>query len=351
MIAVLQKRKQSFRNQCLKYSRYVLNDHFVLFLLIFLGFLAVQYSQFLRALPEDRSFLLVLLVFAPLLLVPVGSIATYLEKPDMIFLLVKEEELKEYLRIQTLRATMFWGVLQTVFLLLFLPLALAMGLSGLVVIFYLVFLFLLKALVFQWKGKRFYHQEGLNWTRMIEVENLRKQTILRFFALFTNVKGITNSVKRRAYLDGLTTLVPKVTSKTWNNLYLRSYLRNGDLFAMSLRLLGLSLAVFVFVPQSMVAVAIVALFNYLLVFQLLGLYNAFDYQYLTKLFPLETGTKTRGLLQTMQMLLLIVGGIEGVVGLFALEDKLLVLVLLAFTALLSHLYSPFKLRRLVDEML
>ena len=57
------------------------------------------------------------------------------------------------------------------------------------------------------------------------------------------------------------------------------------------------------------------------------------------------------LLQTMQMLLLIVGGIEGVVGLFALEDKLLVLVLLAFTALLSHLYAPFKLRRLVDEML
>ena len=109
----------------------------------------------------------------------------------MIFLLVKEEELKEYLRIQTLRATMFWGVLQTVFLLLFLPLALAMGLSALVVIFYLVFLFLMKALVFQWKGKRFYHQEGLNWTRMIEVENLRKQTILRFFALFTNVKGIT----------------------------------------------------------------------------------------------------------------------------------------------------------------
>ena len=98
---------------------------------------------------------------------------------------------------------MFWGVLQTVFLLLFLPLALAMGLSGLVVIFYLVFLFLLKALVFNGRGKDFITQEGLNWTRMIEVENLRKQTILRFFALFTNVKGITNSVKRRAYLDGL----------------------------------------------------------------------------------------------------------------------------------------------------
>ena len=45
MKEVFQKRKQVFRNQCLKYSRYVFNDHFVLFLLVFIGFLAVQYSQ------------------------------------------------------------------------------------------------------------------------------------------------------------------------------------------------------------------------------------------------------------------------------------------------------------------
>ena len=35
MKEVFQKRKQVFRNQCLKYSRYVFNDHFVLFLLVF----------------------------------------------------------------------------------------------------------------------------------------------------------------------------------------------------------------------------------------------------------------------------------------------------------------------------
>ena len=35
------KRKQDFRQQCLKYLRYVFNDHFVLFLLIFMGFLGV----------------------------------------------------------------------------------------------------------------------------------------------------------------------------------------------------------------------------------------------------------------------------------------------------------------------
>lgn len=109
MIEVLQKRKTTFRNQCLKYSRYVFNDHFVLFLLIFLGFLAVQYSQFLRSLPEDKSLLLIVLALAPLLLLPIGSIATYFEKPDMIFLLAKEEELKGYLNQPNLTSDYFLG--------------------------------------------------------------------------------------------------------------------------------------------------------------------------------------------------------------------------------------------------
>ena len=50
MKELMKKRQQTFRNHCIKYSRYVLNDHFVLFLLIFIGFLAVQYSQFLQSL-------------------------------------------------------------------------------------------------------------------------------------------------------------------------------------------------------------------------------------------------------------------------------------------------------------
>ncbi|MFQ7325221.1 MAG: ABC transporter permease, partial [Streptococcus xiaochunlingii] len=169
MIEVLQKRKTTFRNQCLKYFRYVFNDHFVLFLLIFLGFLAVQYSQFLRSLPKDKSLLLLVLALAPLLLLPIGSIATYFEKPDMIFLLAKEEELKGYLNQQILRATIFWGIVQTLVLVLFVPLALALGLSLTIVVVYLAILFLLKVLVFQGKGKRFYNQAGLDWKRIVEL--------------------------------------------------------------------------------------------------------------------------------------------------------------------------------------
>ena len=55
MKELMKKRQQTFRTQCVKYSRYVLNDHFVLFMLIFIGFLAVQYSQFLQDLPKDTK--------------------------------------------------------------------------------------------------------------------------------------------------------------------------------------------------------------------------------------------------------------------------------------------------------
>ena len=48
------KRKQAFRKECLGYLRYVLNDHFVLFLLVLLGFLAYQYSQLLQDFPENH---------------------------------------------------------------------------------------------------------------------------------------------------------------------------------------------------------------------------------------------------------------------------------------------------------
>ena len=88
--------------------------------------------------------------------------------------------------------------------------------------------------------------------------------------------------------------------KIWQNLYLRSYLRNGDLFALSLRLIILSLTALIFIEQSWIAVAIVILFNYLLLFQLLALYHAFDYQYLTQLFPVGKGQKEKGLKEILR---------------------------------------------------
>lgn len=343
------KRKQAFRKECVGYLRYVLNDHFVLFLLVLIGFLAYQYSQLLQDFPENHWPILLFLGIVSALLLAWGGIATYMEGPDKLFLLVSEEEVKSHLKDQTVSSLVFWLFVQTLFLLLFAPLFLAMGYGLPVFLIYVLLLGTGKYLVFREKASKFFTENGLDWDYVIAQESKRKQVLLRFFALFTQVKGVSNSVKRRAYLDFILKAVQKVPSKIWQNLYLRSYLRNGDLFALSLRLLFLSLLALLFIEQVWIATAVVVLFNYLLLFQLLALYHAFDYQYLTQLFPLEKGEKEKGLQEVIRGLTGFVLMVQLIVGLITLQEKLALLALLGAGLVLQVLYLPYQVKRQMQD--
>ena len=343
------KRKQAFRKECLGYLRYVLNDHFVLFLLVLIGFLAYQYSQLLQDFPENHWPILLFLGIVSALLLAWGGIATYMEGPDKLFLLVSEEEVKLYLKGQTTRSLVFWLFVQTLFLLLFAPLFLAMGYGLPVFLAYVLLLGAGKYLLFRQKASKFLTETGLDWDYVIAQESKRKQVLLRFFALFTQVKGVSNSVKRRAYLDFILKTVQKVPGKIWQNLYLRSYLRNGDLFALSFRLLLLSLLALLFIEQVWIATAVVVLFNYLLLFQLLALYHAFDYQYLTQLFPLEKGEKEKGLQEVIRGLAGFVLMVQLIVGLITLQEKLALLALLGAGLVLQVLYLPYQVKRQMQD--
>ena len=343
------KRKQAFRKECVGYLRYVLNDHFVLFLLVLIGFLAYQYSQLLQNFPENHWPILLFLGIVSALLLAWGGIATYIEVPDKLFLLVAEEEVKSYLKGQIVRSLVFWTIVQTLFLLLFAPLFLAMGYGLSVFIAYVLLLGAGKYLLFRQKASKFFTETGLDWDYVIVQESKRKQVLLRFFALFTQVKGVSNSVKRRAYLDFILKTVQKVPGKIWQNLYLRSYLRNGDLFALSLRLLFLSLLAEIFIEQSWIATAVVVLFNYLMLFQLLALYRAFDYQYLTHLFPLEKGEKEKGLQEVIRGLTGFVLMVQLIVGLITLQEKLALLALLGAALVLQILYLPYQVKRQMQD--
>ena len=343
------KRKQAFRKECVGYLRYVLNDHFVLFLLVLIGFLAYQYSQLLQDFPENHWPILLFVGITSVLLLLWGGIATYMEAPDKLFLLVGEEEIKLHLKRQTGISLVFWLFVQTLFLLLFAPLFLAMGYGLPVFLVYVLLLGVGKYFLFRQKASKFFTETGLDWDYVISQESKRKQVLLRFFALFTQVKGISNSVKRRAYLDFILKAVQKVPGKIWQNLYLRSYLRNGDLFALSLRLLLLSLLAVIFIEQAWIATAVVVLFNYLLLFQLLALYHAFDYQYLTQLFPLEKGEKEKGLKQIVLGVGSAVLLLELLVGAVVFQEKIALLALVGASLFLQLFYLPYQLKRLVDE--
>ena len=91
-----------------------------------------------------------------------------------------------------------------------------------------------------------------------------------------------------------------------------------------------------------------ALLNYLLLFQLTALYNAFDYQYLTFLFPLETGLKLKGVKQVIILIGYSVLFVETIMALLFFQDRVALLFMIGITLLLYFIYLPFKLRSLVD---
>ena len=201
-----------------------------------------------------------------------------------------------------------------------------------------------KWLVMKEKSKVFFSQGKFSWDAAISYEAKRRQGVLKFFSLFTTVKGISASVKRRSYLDGLLGLVKKTHAKTWSNLYLRAFLRSSDYFALTLRLLALSLLALIFISNRLVAVSLALVFNYLLLFQLLTLSQHFDYQYLTNLYPISEKQKAANLKTFLKKLSYLLGFLELLLTFSWQAASLLVLV----TVIITEWYLPYKINKMID---
>ncbi|MGT2961239.1 ABC transporter permease [Streptococcus caballi] len=341
---LFKKRRQLFLMQTSKYLRYVFNDHFVLVLIFLLGFLMVQYSRLLQHFPSNPWPISLMLLFVSLILLSMGSIATYLEPADKQFLLTKEAELVQHIKRATKRSFLLWVVLQSFLLLILAPIFLKLGLSIADFLAILSFLALMKWFVMQFKAKAFFSQKGLDWNRVIQYEIKRKQSILKFFSLFTTVKGISSTVKRRSYLDVFLILVPKESSKTWSNLYLRAFLRSSDYLALTVRLLFLAILSLLLISNRLVAVGLVLVFDYLLLFQLLALYYHFDYNYLAELYPLTNKLKRDNLKQFLRKLAYVMTLIELLLT-FSLQGALL---LIGVMIAIIEIYLPYKIKQVVD---
>lgn len=186
------------------------------------------------------------------------------------------------------------------------------------------------------------------WDLAIDRERKRQQSILQFFALFTRVKGITSSVKRRSFLDGFLKLVAKRSEKTWDYLYLRAFLRSGDFLGLTIRLFALSLVAILTIDLAWLAVGLVLLFDYLLLFQLLALYGVYDYQYLNYLYPIEQTRRTKGFLRVLRGILYSVLGIQSILALFLLEEKMYLGILILGGFILNQFYLAIKAKKLID---
>lgn len=344
MFELFRKRKLQFIKQIQSYLPYVFNDHFVLVLIFLLGFLLFQYSELLKHFPDNPFLVIIGLVVTVLVLLHMGSVALYLEKADQQFLLVKEDVLKKIIKRAIFTSFIVWGSLQTLLLVFLFPLFLKIGFDIITFIPFLIILLVAKWFVLQSKASHFMTNGQLVWDKAIEYELNRKQGLLKFFSLFTTVKGISSTVKRRIYLDFLLKFFEKSSSKTWSNLYIRAFLRSSDYFGLSVRLLILSLLSILFIKNILIGLGLTVLFNYLLLFQLIALANHFNYQYLINLYPINNHLRKQNLISVLRLILGIVVIIEVIVGCFVHFTYLFLLVF----PIIVELYLPYKLHKVID---
>lgn len=346
MKQLFQKRQQAFIQTCVRYLRYVFNDHFVLILMVLLGFLTLQYRNLLENFPSHHFPIYVALGLISVLLLVSGKIASYLEEADQIFLLPLEATVWSWLQASHHRAVILWSIVQGVGQVILFPIYLRLGMSVPVFVFLLAGLTFLKYILF-WKKLPF-GKKGiyLNWDSVIKVEQRRKQGILQFFALFTHVKGVTNSAKPRKYMDSLLVAISRGSKNVWFYLFARAFVRSGDYLGLFIRLTMLSLFALYWVEQPWIATGLALIFHYLLLFQMLALFQVYDYQYLAQLYPIAPELKRTGFQQFVSLLMNILLCLELIVSALCFGMDSVFIVLFVGGIFLNRIYLPFKAKKI-----
>ena len=114
MNSLFEERRKVYYRQNLKYLRYVFNDHFVLFLMILLGALAVQYAQFLQAHSLNTAGKVGLVLLITILSQIFGRLASFVEPADKVFLLPQEKAVRKHLLLSCLRSLLFPALISLV---------------------------------------------------------------------------------------------------------------------------------------------------------------------------------------------------------------------------------------------
>ena len=106
----------------------------------------------------------------------------------------------------------------------------------------------------------------------------------------------------------------------------------------------LSVLALLFIPNHLVAVGLALILNYLLLFQLLGLAQHFEYQYLTRLYPISEIQKLANLKALLQTLSYVICLIELLLCFSLKAAGLLILI----TVIVTEWYLPYKIAKMID---
>ncbi|WP_057896712.1 ABC transporter permease [Liquorilactobacillus oeni] len=400
MIKIWEMRLKRYQKMLLHYSKFVLNDHFVIALLFFVGGAGLTYSNFLRTLPHtllwwEKPLVLVILM----LFLQAGSLTSLLQEPDTVFLLPQEYNLPTYLKKGATHSIIIAEFLQVFLLLLLFPLLLRglhwdrLEVTALVImqlflkysnvdlevaaayypkfdswlfkIWYCVggpvlaiFLALyanvyfgLGAAVFfliiQIVSERRSVRYVFRWNKMIQREKNRMMRWYRFINLFTDVPQVSGKVRRLKYFDKF--LPQPKQGNTFYFLYWRTFLRKSDFSSLYLRLTFLGTFILLFIPNYWLSFTCLLLFQYLIGFQMIPLYFAFEGNVFMYLYPIEEAERLFAFRKILRKLLFLNCVIFNLCAVYATENGWGNLLLLAFSILEVFVFTGNYLTKRLRE--
>ena len=386
-----------------RYLKYIFNDHFAFSMMILVGGSALYYSNLLKTLPEKFTPGIFIVLVVWLAALQMGRFASLAKPADMVFLLPKEKQMRDYLAASLKYSCYFpfavllliggatmplvavsTGQSFSMFLLILLSLwslkvsqliiqrmalfqemakpvknaqmlwwllsIVSLGLNLFISPFVGCVLAILQIFLFYnlgWKNM----QAALDWEKMIATEQYRLYRLYRFFNLFTDVPEISAQVKRRKGLDWCLNKISYQKDNVYLYLYARRLIRGTEFSSLYLRLTVLGGVLLCFVADRWFALGIGGLFIYLIGFQLLPLYNQFQYVVTTQLYPITTKQKTRAMQQLLRILLAVTFVVFSVIRLFfthSLEDSLVIVGYLVITLIFLQWYVPYRLKKMAD---
>jgi ABC-2 type transport system permease protein len=353
-----------------RYLRLIFNDHLKLVLIFLVGAGAFYYQQWLQTLPEDfpSAFVLAILLSIALTRSP---IRTFLKEADLVFLLPLETKLSGYFWYSKAYSFFIQCYIVTLLFAALLPLYLYVEKSSILSILIMLFvLYMVKAwnVFMTWNIQYFIEnsirfsdaiirftvnfvfcyflfsqaplfylvviglimlsllfyfdrftsaKKRLKWEQLIELESKRMMMFYRIANLFTDVPTVKEQVRKRSWLNWLTTRIPFSSEGTYKYLFIRTFIRSSDYFGIYLRLLIIGGTLLYFLPFGYAKLIIYLFFCYLSGFQLLPLYRHHATKIWVDLYPLSKEDKHESFLYILRRLLYINGVLLAVVPLAA----------------------------------
>lgn len=339
------KRVQAFWAAITPALRYMSRSGFLG--MLFLAFIAFSYvyGKWLLSLPSDRSPALYALGF---LILPLSysPVRTFFVSADVLYLMPMEHRLKPYIRSAFLYNVSIQLVYTALFLLLFLPILRRVdavpGLTPLSVVLLVAALKLLNVYG-SWCEQQFLklsvsmlyrivrilytatvlwlfcsrpseaaadalllfaaaayiaalrmpERFPIHWSRLIEIEQTRRNRIYSFFNQFIDMPDLPASVKNRRWISWVVERLPIRPRNTYRYFYGKLFIRTSIL-GMLVRFIGFCMIIIIVLPHNSVKSVVYLLSVYLLGMQLSALRQQYKHSLWFHIYPVEESEREDG---------------------------------------------------------